>query len=586
MDTDHIDATEESINNLYDDYRYEIPRFQRQFSWDKDNFYDLVDDITTSFSTQRGNHGSPIREDGKLARDTLAHYEPYFLGSIILNLENQTDERYQIIDGQQRLTSVSILIAVFRDLMIDEWNMEQYADNLQEFIYDSGNIARGETETIRVKVHEEDEDYFEDNVLEKGATLDHDTDYDSEPERRMGEAIETFRNYLLNEWDGQPRELSTFLTQRVLMVKIKTQSLKSAYRLFNVTNARGMPLTPADLLKSVNLSEIGKDERGDYADTWEEIERHGSVEIDDLIGYIRRIVQKRKARIAVHEEFQENIFPKHPDLRGKRFIDELERMYEQYFDLIYNRNLGSDDEDRNIRYQNLVSLMDAAYPSDEWIVGVLYYDQQFDEGLYDFFMKLERRLVVAWYTRTTNSNRWEIVYDILRTIEEATNPDEVLNDETLAELPSDADEQLDIHLDASNFYRRGHTRWPKYLLFRIELARRRQTTELEFGDNITVEHILPRTPKRDYWQERFDEEFINQWKHKFGNLTPLKDDVNSKIGNKAFDEKQEGYFEEVSDLSLTRDLQKYSEWTPDNIKERHSELIKEAKTLWLDQSSS
>lgn len=586
LETDHIEAFEEPITKLYgEDYLYEIPRFQRPFTWDKDNFQDLVDDIVAAYEVQKENYGPPT--DG-IAPDSevLAEYEPYFLGSIILNQETKTTERYQIIDGQQRLTSISILIAVMRDLMGQTWEIEEWPSNLQEFIYEPGNVARNKNETVRVKVRDQETDFFKNNVLNKGATLNPERENLTDPEEAMVTAIDEFSAYL-QDWDGDPVGLACFLTQRVLMVRIATRSLKSAYRLFNVTNARGTPLNSADLLKSVNLHEIDKQDRDEYADIWENIEdQEGNDGLEDLIGYMRHIIQKDKNRSTIHEEFKQRVFSENPEFKGEQFIESLQNVYTTYQKRINDAVLESGDERQDIYYHNLVSLMRNVYPSEEWVIAVIFYDQQFDTGLYDFVTKLERRLGVAWYTRTSNNNRYKIVYDLLEIIDNADQPGDVLTHDALTELPPNTEEALETQLDASNFYRRGNFQWPKYLLLRLELSRHRNSTMMrEYGNTITIEHILPQTPSRDYWQERFDDEFADRWADKLGNLVPLEGSKNYSVGNKPFDEKYEGYFaNKISDMRITNELEKHDEWTPGKLKKRHNQLIEETKSVWLDDN--
>jgi hypothetical protein len=146
----------------------------------------LIDDIVAAFENQRREHGSPVDDEGNPVDEILQAYEPYFLGSIILNRETTTTDRYQVIDGQQRLTSLAILIGVFRDLMESEWSVDSsWPGDLHEFIYEPGSRARAKKETIRLKVREQEAPFFHSNVLERGSTLEVDGDADlSDPEER------------------------------------------------------------------------------------------------------------------------------------------------------------------------------------------------------------------------------------------------------------------------------------------------------------------------------------------------------------------------------------------------------------------
>lgn len=109
-----IEAKETYFGELFSDrYLFEIPEFQRQFSWERDNFNQLLDDIKESLLINRGNY--EIQQ--------LERYEPYFLGSVILWTKGNTGDvcqQYAIIDGQQRLVSLTILIATLRDLTDNE----------------------------------------------------------------------------------------------------------------------------------------------------------------------------------------------------------------------------------------------------------------------------------------------------------------------------------------------------------------------------------------------------------------------------------------------------------------------------------
>ncbi len=588
MSASQIDAKEEFLSKLYDDYHYKIPKFQRPFSWTEEHFVDLIDDLTDAYDVGRDAHGTLLDDTGELKKQTLDAYEPYFLGSIILNDGNESGERSDIIDGQQRLTSLAILIAVLRDLVNDE----PRANSLGGLIYEESDPIKGKSETVRLEIRERDRDFFDEHILTRGATEDapDPATGDSEPKQNILQAIQTFREELA-EWqdeeDGDLGDFATYLTLRVVMVRISTNSLSSAFRLFNVTNARGMPLNNADLLKSENLSHIDDDDkREEYQRKWEDMEEEvGNEGLERFIGFMRHIIVKEKSQKSVYDEFKDRVFPEDNTFRGARFVDYLETVFDVHRHRIYNAELDAASYAEEVYYHNLVSLMRDFYPSDEWMVALIQFDAKFDDdsALLSFVEQLERRLTVDWLTGSSNTGRYSRVYSLLREIEEARTPEDVLNLPMLNEKIEEESEAFENALDLSNFYRKGNYQWPKYILMRINGERfDNRNSKVEYGNNVTIEHILPQTPNNDYWLNRFDDEhWRDTWTDRMGNLVPLDGRKNYKVSNKPFTAKYEEYFKKKSDFPLVNELEEYDEWTPKNFRERHERLKQEAKEIWL-----
>jgi uncharacterized protein with ParB-like and HNH nuclease domain len=253
-----IEAEHEYIKDLFDgENLFEIPDFQRPFAWEKDNFEQLIDDIKDALHVNKENFKD------------FNEFEPYFLGSLIrLQHEENGEYKYLIIDGQQRMVSLVILIAVIRDLMGGD-----HQNELQSYIYQEPKAIIDQKEQSRVEIRLKERDFFREYILEKGGTLKRNQiDKNSfksltEPKKRMITAIDVFKNGFDDdnfEDNGFIKDYVKYLLKKVIMVVITTKSFESAFRLFNVVNARGMPLTNADLLKSVNLGKVPNEQREIY----------------------------------------------------------------------------------------------------------------------------------------------------------------------------------------------------------------------------------------------------------------------------------------------------------------------------------
>jgi uncharacterized protein with ParB-like and HNH nuclease domain len=586
MTGSRIDAQEEFVHKLFgEDYLYQIPQFQRPFSWTEENFVDLVDDLTDAYESNATRYGGLLKSNGKIDKARKEDYEPYFLGSIILNEGSETGERYDVIDGQQRLTSITILLCVIRDRL----EHPGWASSLDGFVQEEENLAKGQEGMVRLRIRERDQTFFKSNVLEEGATLEvtNPEEGSTEPEQNILQAVKTF-DERLEEWIEEGNDLTSlaaFLPQRVVMVRIMTDSLSSAFRLFNVTNARGMPLNNADLLKSENLSHIDERERDEYQRKWEDMEEEvGNEGLERFIGYMRHILVKEKSRKSIYDEFSD-VFAERPRFKGKEFVDNLEEVFDIHRRRVYETALDTSDEHKNVYYYNLVSLMRDFYPSDEWIVALVEFDRSFDdeELLYEFVKRLESRLTVDWLTGSSNTDRYTRVYGILREIEQAEDPHEVVNLELLnGGLEEDlADFEEALHLQ--NFYRKGNYQWPKYILMRLNMERHdNRNARIQYGQNINVEHILPRNPKDGYWTQRFSDELERQkWTNRLGNLVLLDGRKNYKASNRPFPKKYREYFEKKSDFAITNELSEHDSWTPSMLKERHEKLVDECLNIWI-----
>ena len=109
------------INLLGEGYLFEIPDYQRPFVWETKNFEQLFDDIKQAVIDNEEKHRN------------LDDYEPYFIGSMVMQTKDKG--KYDVIDGQQRLISLAILVAVMRDLLMNSGKNANLANILQGMIY-------------------------------------------------------------------------------------------------------------------------------------------------------------------------------------------------------------------------------------------------------------------------------------------------------------------------------------------------------------------------------------------------------------------------------------------------------------------
>jgi hypothetical protein len=566
-----ITASEIYLKDLFSEkYLFEIPYFQRQFAWNEENFEQLVDDI----------------KDGLKA---FGESEPYFLGSIILWAKEQNEDGsglYAVIDGQQRLTCLTILMACLRDLA----DKDKATKTLQSRIYQEEDEYAGAKESVRVKVREQEFEFFKKFILTQGGThLVRDLNVDdlSEPKRHIVQAIRLFSAAFQSDTGfinhALVDDFIKYLLQRVVLVAVRTTSLVSAFRLFNIINARGLPLSNADLLKSENLQVVPEYERPKYTRIWEDIEEDIGVDnLEMLMSFMRTILLREKARRAIFDEFDQKVFKEMQQFKGKPFIDYLERVSSIYRNKISEPSVKLEDTHKEIYYHNLVSIMRDFLPFNDWMTAVIRFTDRFqdDKCLYNFVKKLEKKIVIEWFRGLSFTERLTQIFNVIKKIDSSEEPSEVIKD-PLFDLTPYTNDFL-ATLNGKDFYSRGKARIPKYALLRIDMEEQDNLhKEISFKGDITVEHILPQTPTHDYWFTRFDERVRRDMTNILGNLVLLNGKKNSKASNKPFDEKVKEYFAKRSDFWITNEIDANNDWNPEALNKRHLNLIERATKTWL-----
>ncbi|WP_322874844.1 DUF262 domain-containing protein [Clostridium perfringens] len=578
MFTEKVKAKEYYIKDLLSNkFLFEIPDYQRAYSWTKENLKQLVEDIWESVELNKARGNKEFDQ-----------YEPYFLGSIVLCSKEYKDDGcgiYDVIDGQQRLTSIIMLIAAIRDLI----DNEEYKKVLSDLIYQKPNVLMGIKESIRVKARGKEEEFFKKYILTNGGTelvKDLDMEELSEAKQNMVNAIEVFRDSFFNEngelLEEKLNEFIVYLLQKVVLVVITTESFTSAFRLFNVINARGLPLTDSDLLKSENLRVMNPEIRKEYTDIWESHEQDlGKEKLDQIIGFMRTMKLKNKVEESVYEEFSKKIFRNEPEYLGVNFVNHLTAVKALYDKYIIDGNLEGVSEEEKSYYKNLINIMREFLPYDDWIAAVIRFAEKFndDKLVLEFVKVLEKRLVIDWVNGNSFADRLNRVYGILEVIEEKDSLEEIKEAPVFLYDLERTTAYFENALNDIDFYSKGRMMIPKYIFVRLDMEKRANEV-LDYSDKIMIEHVLPRNAKEAYWKDNFSADQRRNWANKFGNLVIITGAKNTRANNKPFAEKVEQYLSKKSDFAITKEVLELSDWNMDSLKDRHESLVNRALELW------
>jgi hypothetical protein len=354
----------------------------------------------------------------------------------------------------------------------------------------------------------------------------------------------------------------------VIFIYVASENLEDAFRLFMILNNRGIPLSTSDILKSMNIGAVRDEGRKHrYAAMWEDLEsQFGRDEFERFLNHIRTILVKEKARDNLLREY-ENLY-KEPNLKlykGEQTL-ELIRTYRDYFaKLIWQER---DGQEENFRFYNLITIMNTGLATD-WIPPLLFFYERFRQpGLYEFLQHLESKFSADWILQLTPTTRLSNTYAILREIEKASSPSDVLQHSTIFHFDRDAlrNRLIDDIYD-KNFC--------KYVLLKLEYLLHTSYQPFHAFPRASVEHILPQTPQdRSQWCTDFTAEQRREWIHKLANLVLLTRNKNAQLNNRDFAQKKERYFSSSIDVfpNVAKVMQ-CQDWTPRVLEQRQHELI-------------
>ena len=544
-----IEANKGILKKIFsEEFWFIVPQYQRPYVWQEENIQELIDDLYYAFENKQNSE--------------------YFLGALVLKRTTEKEFReYEILDGQQRLTTLCMMMAVIRDLI----KKPQYKYTLSQMIYQEENELLKVPSRNRIKYNTRDKvkDFVKDYIIANGSTRKRDlVNYHEDTNisvSNMAKAISTMHTIFENKENLE--SFAVFLLNNVLFIYVSTDNTEDAFRLFTILNDRGIPLSNADILKSINIGEIGEEDLDEYSKHWEYLEEKYHKGFDRFLSFVRTILLKNKPSSNLLDEYEKNIYQKNILKKGKNTIDFLIEL-----DGIYDKIIDLNDENLSNEYKNLVTIMKLGLHSDEWIPTVLSYFLKFEYyNLYEFIKKLEYKFIGDLMSNVSPSKRRENLNNIIKTIEIVSkeNIDILFENRELFDI----DKNIFRKNINGDIYGKKYT---KYLLLKMEYLMNDNSVYLSNYKEISIEHVLPQNPlKKSHWRRDFTEEQRKLWTNKLSNLVLISNKKNVKLANLDFKKKKEEYLKNRMDVfnSSKIFLDKSSKWDETNLRNRQNIMV-------------
>ncbi len=374
-----------------------IPDFQREYVWETDQAMQLLDDV---------------------AGACLAGRSPYFLGSLVLVGTDKTGTTWDVIDGQQRITTLVLLLAALRDL---EENA-QFRESLDHRLNESGDPIVGRKASPRLILRDLDREFMrayvqEGSVEELFALTSVDTT--SHAQRRIIENTRAIYDHLDSTYDAaQRRSIARYLLNDVAVVMVGSTDYTDAYRMFHVLNDRGIPLTAADILKARIIASTSKEHRPEYARTWDAISEKHAGEFEEFLRTIYVVEVAEPLTGDLIEEFPNKLLSAYEPDRAHEFIDDVVVPYSE----IYERMSRPDNRNENFAIWSQLDLL-GQYQTHEWYSAAMWILRTYKDSpqtAAELLRDLERVTGVDAVAQATHSQRIGRIVQIIRDLKEGT----------------------------------------------------------------------------------------------------------------------------------------------------------------------
>ena len=595
-----------TIEEAFRECFYIVPDYQREYVWTEKEVQQLLDDINEQI-------------DGGVTRE-------YFIGTVLVSPTSQKNH-YEVIDGQQRLTTLFLLLCALRHL----FRGESQCQVISSLISTSYTTSAGETQTS-LKLEPRYENAGE--VMEKLVALDADPQATRSGIQAAGiasfgslenlvNAYGTLFRHLKDNYDDKPklRKYWGYLANNVVFIQISTD-VSSALKIFETINERGVGLNSMDLLKNLLFTHVRTEEFTKLKDEWKKITKPLEKAKEKPLRFLRyflmanyKIDNARKDYVVREDEIYDWLTNKdnaklcNYQEKPFEFVRKITRNVEQY--LGYASGRGNDGE-TSIPMDNLARLTGGAF-SLHYVL--LLAGSNLPKPLFDHFInQLESFLFYYIFTKTPTKDlerNFSIWADELRVISE--EPDSSAQKQKLNAFIADrfqknmADKEAELN-DALKRYslytmQRYRTR---YLLAKLTQFVDMAYTGVRMPGPLTgytildIEHILPNNPKDDLradFTAKNPKADYDDCKNKLGNLTMLEKPINIIASNDFFTAKRSEYAKckhyltsSIAGLtpvgnnsSITRINEKlaaFDEWTAETIDKRQTVLIGLTKEVW------
>lgn len=521
---------------LVDDEKfYQIPDYQRPYSWDKDNLSELIDDLVSAYTDNKN--------------------DTYFCGSVVL-VNKEPDYRFDIIDGQQRITTFTIMSCVFRDVYSSELNPKA-KDFIDLSIQDKYENHKRKLTFLTDVQYQVD---FEGTVL-KGInfkqTKNIAKDIPNNKYLKNAHYIKDFLEEKINENKININDFVTWFFEKIVLTVITCPTKDSAIQIFNVLNDRGMPLSSIDILKSTLMQKLDEEDRSAFKAKWGEINsnlKFVDFDIDSMLTTYLYYKLSTNPKIRLDRELL-NVFKK----EGKSELEIIQEIGD--FSQAYIKTLTEEN-----KYVYCL----------KYLKYRIYWESILSTALFTDYQNIAelKKILVAYYYQN-----WIAGAAVTRIKQTSFNILKLIKaNKPISDISSEMSDSLKKYSTTKTFKEEVEgswaygRKWDRAILLLIEYFSSDDSKHsyIPIGNKLHLEHVLPQTPTAD-WKNIFIDEELEKWTDSLANLTLLSMKKNIQAKNNSFSEKIATYQDKnnvTSSFLITQYIINRPKWDSEELEKR------------------
>ena len=330
---DDIKCSKKRIREVFA-VRYRVPDYQRPYVWESEQVDALLNDTLEAFQEKPDSS--------------------FFLGSTVL--KTVSEREFEILDGQQRLTTLFLIFAVIRDIS----DNNKLIEKCRQAVFQEKDDFDKKPESLRIifDIRDDVKNFVEEHIKPNKSTKDLKAfekiiakKNNDVSVRNMSAAVIVARKCLSKLSSDDLSGYFKFLWNNVVIVCISTEEFEDALQLFTVLNNRGLKLRNSDILKAINLRIVKNPEDKDrYSRNWQGMENYFGDRIDEFLSYVYTILVGQKSKGTLLKGFENHIYKNKLLEKGSVTFNCIHSMFKSYVDMF-------ETEDKNCVISNYLNLM-------------------------------------------------------------------------------------------------------------------------------------------------------------------------------------------------------------------------------------
>ncbi|GAA8329325.1 DUF262 domain-containing protein [Helicobacter pylori] len=465
---------------LKDELYYQIPIYQRPYQWTEENCEKLLDDLFFNYEDDREGD--------------------YFCGSLVLILISEDSKKaktYDVVDGQQRLSTFILLAKVLATLFL-----ERLTDESKEYLQESLNSRHGKKDRLNFNAI----GFNSKKDFQYALTSFNDAHVSNNKNNYLKNAV-CLKNYLKEKEIKDINAFIKWLYFKVVFIKTTCPNISMALRIFSVLNARGLALSATDIFKGELLKHAKEHEREEFVSRWNDLSQKCSdndLKIETLFSWHLDYLEPKTSREKMEKELV--TWFKNLNKTPLEYLKGVEDFYNAYCKILEMQD----------RHAHLLSYKDDDYLRVILCASLLHcYSNQDIEALKELLVKFYYQ---NWVAGRTNSKIKQTCCNIINALKEKKSIENIAsivkkyldNNNVTQHFKENLE---DDHLYTKFYFINGKTAkknsWVKPILILVNyfMSDNANPAYIKMDDDLHVERILPQNPDpSSQWVKDFSEE--------------------------------------------------------------------------------